>query len=96
MNTPTPTVTPETELNCRLQAQEWNFIMQTLNDTPLPYRVSSSLIPKMLEQLQGQVPGPSPAQEAGVDKPAEPSNGVDKHPPASFVPSMLPVAEGGR
>lgn len=78
MNTqqqPTP-VNPDTKLTVTLEAQYWNFIMQMLNDTPTPYRVSQVLIPSMLEQLQmaaGQATG---QQSTG--------NGIDIHPPGQF------------
>jgi hypothetical protein len=79
MNTQTPTpVNPDTKLTLTLEAQHWNFIMQTLNDTPLPYRISATLIPLMMEQLQtaaGQVGGQAGRTEG---------NGLDNHPPGEF------------
>ena len=77
MNTqqPAPTaVNADTKLTITLEAQYWNFIMGVLNDTPTPYRVSSTVIPMMMEQLQTQ---------AGQGGP-RPGNGVDPDPPAQF------------
>jgi hypothetical protein len=69
-----PPVNPDTKLTLTLEAQYWNFIMQMLNDTPTPYRVSSTLIPLMMEQLQAAV-----SQTASST-----GNGIDNHPPGQF------------
>jgi hypothetical protein len=77
MNTQQPApVTPETKLTLTLEVQYWNFIMQMLNDTPTPYRISSTLIPLMMEQLQAAAGQIATQQSTG--------NGVDIHPPGQF------------
>jgi hypothetical protein len=77
MNTQQPTpVTPETKLTLTLEVQYWNFIMQMLNDTPTPYRISSTLIPLMMEQLQAAAGQIATQQSNG--------NGVDIRPPGQF------------
>jgi hypothetical protein len=83
-STPTP-IDANTKMTLTLEAQHWNFIMQVLNDTPTPYRVSSTLIPLMMEQLQTQV-----GQAAGAGR-AE-GNGHDAHPPAQFEELRRPLS----
>jgi hypothetical protein len=62
-------VAPDAAISVTLAAQEWNQVLAILMDAPLPWRLSSVLIPRLTQQVQ-----------AGAEAlPAAKPNGADEH-----------------